>query len=77
MRIIVSVKTTNRTTRRSSLDFGDGVKTQWILEHEDVGGVLAAPRLFTCTELRGERATYNRGANLRALVSPRVLGRAT
>ena len=25
-----------------------------------VGGVLVAPRLFTCTELRDKRATYNK-----------------
>ena len=27
-------------------------------EFDYVGGVLVAPRLFTCTELRGKRATY-------------------
>ena len=28
-------------------------ENQWLPEHDDVGGVLAAPRLFACTELRG------------------------
>ena len=29
-----------------------------ISKKDDVGGVLAAPRLFTSRELRGKRATY-------------------
>ena len=38
-------------------------------EHDDVGGVLAAPRLFTCRELRGKRSTYINQANLTAVFS--------
>ena len=34
------------------------VKTCEIVVHADVGGVLVTPRLLTCKELRGERATY-------------------
>ena len=34
------------------------VKTCENVVHADVGGVLVTPRLLTCKELRGERATY-------------------
>ena len=34
------------------------MKTWEIVVHADVGGVLVTPRLLTCKELRGERATY-------------------
>ena len=34
------------------------VKTCEIAGRADVGGVLVTPRLLTCKELRGERATY-------------------
>ena len=34
------------------------MKTCEIVVHTDVGGVLVTPRLLTCKELRGERATY-------------------
>ena len=44
-----------------------------IVVHADVGGVLVAPRLLTCKELRGERATYtaSRKPNRRVLTQSR------
>jgi len=33
-------------------------ETGEIVLRADVGGVLVAPRLLACRELRGERATY-------------------
>jgi len=47
----------------------DCVKTCEIVVRADVGGVLVAPRLLTCKELRDERATYNTQANVTALFS--------
>jgi len=45
----------------------DWVKTCKIVVRADVGGVLVAPRLLTCKELRGERATYSVQANVTAV----------
>ena len=52
-----------QSSRRSR----DWVKTCKIVVRADVGGVLVAPRLLTCKELRGERATYSVQANVTAV----------
>ena len=42
-----------------------------------VGGVLVAPRLFTCTELRDKRATYKNPATVHTCFHPLLPERAT
>ena len=44
--------------RKTSRCSRECVKTCEIAGRADVGGVLVTPRLLTCKELRGERATY-------------------